>query len=59
MIFLNLTEVQTFPQFYAYKFLDPAYYHMMYFSRPCKCVPLSVDICCSFLLKFEFPHPVL
>ena len=32
MIFLNLTEVQTFPQFYAYKFLDPAYYHMMYFA---------------------------
>lgn len=58
-IFLNLTEVQTFPQFYAYKFLDAAYYHMMYFSCPCKCVPLSVDICCSFLLKFEFPHPVL
>lgn len=41
------------------KFLDPAYYHMMCFSCPCKCVPLSVDICCSFLLKFEFPHPVL
>lgn len=39
--------------------MDPAYYDMMRFSCPCKCAPLSVHTCCSFLLKFEFPHPVL
>lgn len=57
--FFNLRRMQTYLDFMLTEFLEPIYYTMMCFSRPCKCVPLSVDTCSAFLLKFEFPHPVL